>query len=380
MSKNYDMIATVDIDIATPIVDDTGFDSLLIVGSLPRVAPQTAPADVGMYSSLEEVIDAGWSVNGENPDPIALAAQVAFSQNPKPHHIYIAPRKTVVVDEEEGETAEESATETIARALAVNGWYVVCTAGVNKSEYGAIAAMIETQEKMFMYTELDCFGTGGNTCVPTVDPIYYRTKAIYGKERTNQDAASIPAANLYLAVAYAAKWLSYEPGSETSAFKSLAAVYPSELTKNEMELLKGAHLDFFVSIGSRNLTMNGMVLAGEWADTIRFRDWLKNDMQVRIVNLFATTPKIPYTDSGIALIQNQMLASLKLGQDMGGIAEDEFDENGERIAGYQTSVPLAASITASQKMSRILTNCKFKARLAGAIHFAEISGSLTYEI
>ena len=26
MSKNYDMIATVDIDIATPIVDDTSFD------------------------------------------------------------------------------------------------------------------------------------------------------------------------------------------------------------------------------------------------------------------------------------------------------------------------------------------------------------------
>ena len=32
MSKNYDQIATVDIDIATPIVDDTSFDNLLIMG------------------------------------------------------------------------------------------------------------------------------------------------------------------------------------------------------------------------------------------------------------------------------------------------------------------------------------------------------------
>ena len=40
MSKNYDLIATVDIDIASPLVDDTSFDNLLIVGPLPKVAGQ----------------------------------------------------------------------------------------------------------------------------------------------------------------------------------------------------------------------------------------------------------------------------------------------------------------------------------------------------
>ena len=125
------------------------------------------------------------------------------------------------------------------------------------------------------------------------------------------------------------------------------------------------------------ITMNGKVVAGEWADVIRFRDWLKNDMQVRVVNLFVTRPKVPYTDSGIGLVQNQMLASLKAGQDVGGIAEEEFDEDGNSIPGYTTSVPLAA---ASERASRRLTKCTFKARLAGAIHFAELSGSLTYEL
>ena len=33
MGKNYDLIATVDIDIATPIVDNTSFDNLLIIPS-----------------------------------------------------------------------------------------------------------------------------------------------------------------------------------------------------------------------------------------------------------------------------------------------------------------------------------------------------------
>ena len=64
----------------------------------------------------------------------------------------------------------------------------------------------------------------------------------------------------------------------------------------------------------------------------------------------------------------------------GGIAESEFDEDGTEIPGYVTSVPLAASLSASEKASRKLTKCKFKARLAGAIHFAELKGSLTYEL
>ena len=98
------------------------------------------------------------------------------------------------------------------------------------------------------------------------------------------------------------------------------------------------------------------------------------------MNLFITNPKIPYTDNGIALVQNQMIASLKAGQDAGGVAESEFDEDGNEIPGFQTSVPLASSLSASEKASRKLTKCKFKARLAGAIHFAEIKGSLTYTL
>lgn len=48
MSKNYDMIATVDIDIATPIVDDTSFDNLLIMGPAPKTGAKS-PARVGVY-------------------------------------------------------------------------------------------------------------------------------------------------------------------------------------------------------------------------------------------------------------------------------------------------------------------------------------------
>lgn len=373
MSKNYDLIATVDIDIASPIVDDTSFDNLLIMGPAPK-GEHTAP-DVGAYSDISEVADAGFIVSGEGADPVGVAARVAFAQSPTPTTVYIAIQK----ETEEGELEEPAVT--IQRALGMSGWYVLCTAGIDPAKYEDIAAFIETQEKMFCYTEMDFFSAGeDDSNQPTVGNVYYRTMGIYGRVKTSQADEDVPEANPYMNVAWVAKWLNYESGSETAAFKTLASVYPSELTTTEMKAIADAKMNYFITVGNKNISMNGMTMAGEWADVIRFRDWLKNDMQVAVVNLFITRPKVPYTDSGIALVQNQMIASLRRGQNVGGIAEDEFDEDGNTIPGFTTSVPLSSSLTASEKASRKLHNCKFKARLAGAIHFAEITGSLTYEL
>lgn len=379
MGKNYDKIATVDIDIQSPIVDDTSFDNLLIMGPLPANPGSKKTPDVGAYSSVEEVEDAGYDTSGENADPVGVAARVAFSQTPRPNLIYIAPQK------KGADGVVEDIDKTIARALGTSGWYVLCTAGVDSSKYEEIAEYIEAQEKMFVYTELGFFGTGkddeGNTTnEASVGSVYYRTAGIYGREETDQEDDDIPEANKYMNVAMCARWLNYSSGSETAAFKTLSSCYPSALSSTEMKNLEDGSLNYFITVGNKNITMNGMTRAGEWMDVIRFRDWLKNDMQVRVVNQFVVNPKIPYTDNGIAVIQNQMLASLKSGQDAGGIAPTEYDEDGNEIPGYVTSVPLAASLTASEKASRKLTKCKFKARLAGAIHFAELKGSLTYEL
>jgi hypothetical protein len=101
-------------------------------------------------------------------------------------------------------------------------------------------------------------------------------------------------------------------------------------------------------------------------------------MQVRIANLLVPNPKIPYTDPGIALVENQMIASLKFGRDYGGIAPDQFDDEDNLVPGFTSSVPKAMSLTASQRSSRKLIGCSFTARLAGAIHLVEIYGSLFY--
>jgi len=377
MSKYFDQVATVSIDLSTPVSDEANFDNVVLVGALPA-SPNldgnndpVYPAEFAGYSSLDEVIEAGWKVSGESPDPVGLAAQTAFAQNPRPSKIYIAP-----VPEGSGKTIEDA----VDIAVTYPGWYVCCPAVMvgdttNIAKYADIAAKIEGYDKMFCYTDL-AFFTGGT---PAVSTTLMRTMFVTGRRTSAEADADLPKYNNFANVAMTVKWLSYDSGSETAAFKQVSLIEPSTFSTAEMNQVAAAHGNYIISMGGKVVTMNGQVVGNEWADVIRFRDWLKNDMQVRVVNLFISNPKIPFTDSGISQVQNLMIASLTDGQARGGIAEDEFDADGNVNRGFTTSVPLSSDITSVQKQSRILRNCKFDARLAGAIHEAHLKGTLTYE-
>jgi hypothetical protein len=362
---NLKRIVNINIDIKTPAISAANFNNLLIIGPAPAVAPDIDPPAVGSYTDLEGVTDAGWVTVGTTADPVGIAARIAFSQNPQPAKIFIA------VQQEISEGEIEPIGATLDRALQTSGWYVICPAGVAESEFETIAEWTEAQTKLFAFT-----WTGSD--MPVTAGIYYRTMGWYGKVTETQLESDVPASNKYVHVAASAKCLAYPAGSETWKFKQLASVVPSELTSTKSDAIETAHLNYYAEYGGRNITMNGQVTAGEWIDVIRFRDWLQDDMQYRIYNLLIMNDKVPYTNPGIALVENQIIASLKAGQSVGGIAPDEFDADGNLVPGYTVTVPNSMELSASQKASRALTGCKFSARLAGAIHVVTVNGELTY--
>ena len=106
---------------------------------------------------------------------------------------------------------------------------------------------------------------------------------------------------------------------------------------------------------------------------------MQEEITVNVFNALVNSDKIPYTDEGIAIIEAQIRQALELGTRRGGIAPIEYDEDGNENYGYTISVPLSSSISANQKATRVLQDVSFTARLAGAIHVVEITGSLTYE-
>ena len=357
--SNLDRIVNITIELQTVVSSGASFDNILIVGPAPKTPLEevTIP-DVGVYTSLSAVNEMGWVSEGDSADPVGIAARIAFSQSVKPQKIYIAVQKTT-----EGSTLE-APTATLSRAESENGWYVALAAGIPEEDLEDMAEWTEAREKMFGYAYAD----------PADNPVtntYYRTFGIcYGDDAGSGDP--------YKHVAMAVRFLSYDAGSETWVNKSLASVSMSKFTDTEIDTIDKDPASYYLQVGDTGLVQGGKVRAGEWIDVIRFRDWLKNDMQLRILNLLVKRPKVPYTDKGIGLVRNQMIASLKEGTRRGGIAEDQYNSDDELIPGFTTSVPLAADLSDTQRKSRILEDCTFSAILAGAIHVVNVNGSLVY--
>lgn len=364
MSEILDNIVNCNISIEAPVEDGASFGTILLIGRGP-VAEGKNFKQVDKYASLAEVSEAGWKEKEE----IYEAARIAFIQEQKPKYIYIAVRNAESPDPGGNTEGEETAaqetgkalegiTKTIEKALDTPGWYGLALAGAEEGDYEEAAKIIESTEKIFAFTAAEMKN-------PVTEEKYMRTFGIY-----SEDA--------YAHVAWLSKCFSYDPGSETWAYKTLAGILPSEITSREMRLLEEENLNYYVPCAGRDITRDGKMIGGEWVDIIRFRDWLKNQMQIRIYELFVKHPKIPYTDAGIVLVQNQMEAVLAEGQKIGGIADTEYDENDEPIYGYVVTVPKAASLSSAQRASRVLSGCQFRARLAGAIHVAELKGNLVY--
>ena len=352
MSNNLNDIVDIQMQIASPATSLSGFESILIVGSEPASKTLEDYKPLGVYTSLEGVKAAGW-VEG---DAVYDAAAVAFSQAVKPSQIYVA--ANVVTD-----GSAESLGDTLDRAAANPEWFVICPAGVDEEKYEDIAKWTEAHEKMACFTVTE---TASSLDVDT----YMNSFEIFSPAKVDADQ--------YINVAFAVACLQYEPGSETWAFKTLNAVSIAELTATQMQALQEANISYYVEYGGKAITQGGKTVSGQWIDVIRVMWWQKSDMQERIYNLFVTQPKIPYTDNGIAQVQNQIICSLKRGQAMGGIAPTEYDEEGNAIPGYTVTVPRARDLTQAERASRQLKGCKFTARLSGAIHNVEVRGTLEY--
>ncbi len=364
-----DDIVKCNIEISSPASSDATFDSILLVVKGPSGAEGDAKEmeKVTAISNADELLDYGFSTK----DGAYVAATVAFSQNPSPAELYICIRKA-----SSGEGAVdgyESITDTLIRAGKEAGFYGVhLTDFKDPVDVRAAVSWVEANEKMFG------FEYGGISACPVDNFSFYRSFGMYSGKADGYVDGEQPTENRYAALAWMAKCFGYDPGTETWHLKELATVVPSALSTDEKEQLEKDHINRFLRYGGCNCTIGGTMLSGEWIDVIRFRDWLKAEMQIRVFNVMKVNRKVPFTDSGIGLIEGAIESVLKEGQDIGGIAQTEYNTDDEKIPGYQVTVPRASDLTEAQRKSRKLTGCRYTARLAGAIHAVEIEGFLTF--
>jgi hypothetical protein len=265
------------------------------------------------------------------------------------------------------------ADDLTAIAAYDNAWYGLAMVERVQATQLAASAWVEPRTKLFCTASNEAgLLTSGTTDLGALVKAlgYNRTTVWYHGAAATQ----------YLDAALLGRMATLQPGSETWVLKTLVGVTADGLTDSQQALLLGKNANGFLTYTADiSQTAGGKVASGEWIDIIRFRDWLESTIQADMVTLLKGLPKLPFTDPGIQLASSVLRKSLEKGVKAGGIAPPELDADGKNVPSFTITAPLSTSLTPSQKASRTL-GLTFSARLAGAIHLVEITGTLAYTL
>lgn len=165
--------------------------------------------------------------------------------------------------------------------------------------------------------------------------------------------------------AWMGRVLPLDPGSETWAFKTLQGVTVDGWTDAELEFLDDKNANYYIETAGVRHTVNGKMASGEYIDIMRGIDWLQARIEEGIFQQLALVDKIPFTDKGIAVIENILRQKLQNGVTVG------------LIESFTISVPVAAEVSFQDKAARTLPDVNFEAVLQGAIHKVIIQGVVT---
>jgi len=168
----------------------------------------------------------------------------------------------------------------------------------------------------------------------------------------------------------------YEPGEATWMFKQLVGVAKTPTTllsqaQKTAALNKNANI--YVEVASVGITREGKMASGRYIDLTRGVDWLEARMEERIFAQMANLPKIPYTNVGVAIIENEIRAQLDAGI-AAGVLQPLLDDAENRP--YQIIVPDVATVSQQDRVGRVLPDIEFKAQAAGAIHKVVVTGNI----
>ena len=222
------------------------------------------------------------------------------------------------------------------------------------------AAFIEARLKTYFYaidqaTMLSETSTNIGAVLKAL--AYERTAGMYSDDHAN-----------YPEAAWIGRVAPETPGSVTWKFQRLVGITPDDLNATQIANLTANGLNFFETVAGVNIISGeGVMAGGEFIDVIRGSDKLQTRMAERIFTLLVNADKIPFTNKGIAAIENEIRAELQISVDEG------FLEPGSVVV----TVPDIDSVPSADKAVRFLDGMSFSADLAGAIHKVSIVGTLS---
>lgn len=245
-------------------------------------------------------------------------------------------------------------------------WYCALLDSNSSAEILALAAIIEplTPKKILVTQSADTAVLNADSITDvaylTADRDYFRTHVLFHPKIATSDS--------WIAPAMVGNALAYNPGSVTWVNRELVGVGDWAPASADRTALLAKNSGSIETIAGRKVTFGGKVGGGEWIDIIHGLDWLHARIGERIFGLLvsATDAKVGFTDKGIARVHAELRAQLT----------EASAAPSNLLATWSTSVPTAASLSSSQRATRVLPNVTFSATVQGAIHAVNVAGTV----
>ena len=162
----------------------------------------------------------------------------------------------------------------------------------------------------------------------------------------------------------------------TLKFKQGPGITVEQLTQNEKAVLDSKRGNAFILLGASDMYSESRMANNTFFDEVHGIDWLENAIQTNVFGYLLTrTTKVPYTDKGVAALEQQVINALDEAVRNGLISAGETID-GEFLAnGYKTITVPVADMNQSDKEARLYPGLSFVVLGAGAIHGAQINGT-----
>jgi len=269
---------------------------------------------------------------------------------------------TALLTVEDKSAATNFVTDLASVIAEDDDWYLLIGDVHSKAAITAMAASVETKRKLYVCDTNDSAVLDGGS---TTDVAYTLKASAYARTFLQFH----PDCGLFSAAALAAGRLTAQPGSDTWAYKTLRGIRAYRLNTTQEGVCKVKRANTYTGIAGVGASLYGVSPSGEYLDTARGVDWMVARMKERVYAVFLNNPKVPYTDSGVEVIKNEVRAVLAIA------ASDAV--NFIAPGSYTVNAPKVADVSSGDKVARVLNGLTFTGQLQGAIHELTITGTLT---
>lgn len=333
----------------------SGFNLGLIVGKSGVISPEIR---VKIYSGPEAMAEDGF----ENDSPEYKAASLYFQQKPRPDFVAIG-----LWDE------EETALDAIQACRSANReWYAVTICGATKEDILSVSEYIEiaTPSSIYFFTTSD-----EDVLANAEGNIFKILKALNRLRSIGQYSKTPDAVSAIMGYALGAN-TGLVNSAYTLAYKKEIGVMVENIDETQLQNIKSNNGNVYINRGATyDLFEQGVMANGVPFDEVINLDVLANAVQLSIMDLLVSRPKVPQTDAGVTDIIGAITPDFQSAVSKGFIAPGiwngpnmlELNTGDTLTMGYLIQAEPMATQTRADRDARKSPPLYAAIKLAGAI-------------